>query len=60
MRAALKKLETEPPQGDIIQLKGYDKLFRLTIGGYRIIFCVRNGIIEVTDIESRGQVYKHL
>ena len=60
IRAALKKLEEEPPQGDIKQLKGYDELFRLTIGNYRAIFCIGKDIIEVTDIEPRGQVYKNL
>ena len=60
IRTALKKLEEEPPQGDIKQLKGYDELFRLTIGDYRAIFCIGKDIIEVTDIEPRGQVYKNL
>jgi len=60
IRAALKKLQEDPPQGDIKQLKGYDELFRLTVGGYRVIFCFGDDIIEVTDIEPRGQVYKNL
>ena len=60
IRVALKKLEEEPPQGNIKQLQGYDELFRLTIGGYRAIFCIGKDIIEVTDIEPREQIYKNL
>ena len=56
----MKKLEEEPPQGEIKKLKGFDELFRLTIGDYRAIFCIGKDIIEVTDIEPRGQVYKNI
>ena len=60
IRKALEKLEEEPPQGDIRQLKGHDGFFRLTIGGYRAVFCIGEDIIKVIEIDSRGQVYKHL
>jgi mRNA interferase RelE/StbE len=58
IRTALKKLEEEPPKGDIVPLKGHSKFFRLRIGGYRIIFSVEDNIIKVVEIDSRGQIYK--
>ena len=60
IKLALKKLEHEPPQGDIKPLIGYPELFRLTIGGYRAVFYISNNVIRVTKIDSRGQVYKNL
>jgi mRNA-degrading endonuclease RelE of RelBE toxin-antitoxin system len=55
--AALDKLEEEPPQGDIKHLMGSDAS-RLRVGAYRVLFGYRHGNIIVTDIGSRGQIYK--
>jgi len=57
IKAALKKLEQEPPQGDIKSMTGQEG-FRLRIGGYRILFGIKADIIVVTDIGLRGQIYK--
>ena len=57
IKAALKKLEQEPPQGDIKAMAGQEG-FRLRVGGYRILFSVKNDTIVVVDIGPRGQVYK--
>ena len=54
---ALKKLEEEPPQGAIKSLTGQDG-YRLRVGGYRVLFGMKADIIVITDIASRGQVYK--
>lgn len=54
---ALKKLESEPPQGDIKRLAGKDG-YRLRVGSYRILFGIKTNIIVITDIATRGQVYK--
>lgn len=54
---ALKKLESEPPQGDIKSLSGNDG-YRLRVGGYRVLFGIKNNIIIITDIGPRGQIYK--
>ncbi|MDR3148677.1 MAG: type II toxin-antitoxin system RelE/ParE family toxin [Oscillospiraceae bacterium] len=54
---ALKKLEIEPPQGDIKNLTGKDG-YRLRVGGYRILFDVINGTVAVHAIAPRGQAYK--
>ena len=57
IKAALKKLGQEPPQGDIKALAGKDG-YRLRVGGYRVLFGVEADTIVVTDIGLRGQVYK--
>ena len=57
IKAALKKLGQEPPQGDIKALAGQDG-YRLRVGGYRVLFGIDANTIVVTDIDLRGQVYK--
>ena len=57
IKAALKKLENEPPQGDIKSLSGQDG-FRLRIGNHRVLFGIKADTIVITDIAPRGQVYK--
>ena len=57
IKAALRKLGQEPPQGDIKALAGHDG-YRLRVGGYRVLFGVEADTIVVTDIGLRGQVYK--
>ena len=54
---ALKMLESEPPQGDIKNLSGMDG-YRLRVGGYRILFGIKNNTIVITNIGPRGQIYK--
>jgi len=53
----LKKLEKEPPEGDIIKLQGKDG-YRARIGGYRILFDIENDRIDVFKISPRGDAYK--
>jgi len=55
--AALDKLEKEPPEGDIKKLQGRDG-YRVTIGGYRILFDIENTRIDVFKIAPWGSVYK--
>jgi len=54
----LSGLEKEPPEGDIVSIHGVDGTYRLRIGSYRILFKENNGMILITKIHSRGQVYK--
>lgn len=48
------------PSGDIKLLQGYETIYRLRVGEYRIIFkWIENKIIiTVTDADNRGDVYK--
>jgi len=56
-KAALKKLSKEPPEGDIANLSGWPRCFRLRVGGYRALFRIEGGAIFVTNIDTRGQAY---
>ena len=58
VKAALKKLEKEPPEGDIISVSGQPGLFRTRVGSYRILWRTKDKAILVTHIDPRGQVYK--
>lgn len=45
----------------IKKLKGHETLYRVRMGRYRIIFRLKNKIIEITKITKRGnQTYKNL
>lgn len=57
IKAALRKLEQDPPQGDIRAMTGHEG-FRLRVGGYRVLFGIKNDTIIVMDIGLRGQIYK--
>lgn len=52
-------IEQLPNGSDIKPLKGHDRLFRLRVGSYRIIYTVDHGqlIVYVIDANIRGQVY---
>ena len=55
--AAIQQL---PDGEDIKKLKGYDKLLRLRVGDYRVIYTVDHGILTVyvVDAGNRGDIYK--
>ena len=54
---ALRRLEEEPPQGDIKKLEGRDG-YRARLGGYRILFDTENDTVSVYKIAPRGEAYK--
>ncbi|MCL1993986.1 MAG: type II toxin-antitoxin system RelE/ParE family toxin [Spirochaetes bacterium] len=58
VKAALQRLEEEPPKGNIKPLAGQPGTFRLTIGSYRAIFRYGEEHILVTHLDPRGQAYK--
>ncbi|MHB8073158.1 type II toxin-antitoxin system RelE family toxin [Desulfosporosinus fructosivorans] len=59
IRKALMGLAIRPPIGDIKPLKGQEKLMRLRVGTYRVIFEVNHSdqIIYILTINNRGDVY---
>ncbi len=61
-RRIVSAIESLPYGEDIKALKGHKDLMRLRVGKYRIIYTIDNGklLIIVVDVDSRGQVYKHL
>lgn len=48
------------PAGDIKKMQNYSNTYRLRVGKYRVIFeWIENQIIiDVTDADSRGDIYK--
>jgi mRNA-degrading endonuclease RelE of RelBE toxin-antitoxin system len=58
IKAALRGLEKEPPEGNIIPVSGQPGYFRLKIGSYRALFRYKDNHIFITHIDPRGQVYK--
>ncbi len=54
---ALKRLEKEPPEGDIKSMTGRDG-YRLRVGNYRVLFDIIDNEIAVYEIGLRGQIYK--
>jgi mRNA interferase RelE/StbE len=57
INAAIDDLEKEPPEGDITPIAGEPGRFRTRVGGYRILWRVKDDYILVTHIDPRGQVY---
>ena len=60
IRKALTGLAIRPPIGDIKPMKGYQGLYRLRVGTYRILFEVdhREKVVYIQAIDSRGGIYK--
>lgn len=66
-------LTVKPPQGDIKTMQGYSNgTYRLRVGKYRIIYRFSTEtikdtenkkqiieILNIMDIDSRGDIYKH-
>ncbi|MGN1422165.1 MAG: type II toxin-antitoxin system RelE/ParE family toxin [Oscillospiraceae bacterium] len=59
----LKSIYALPLLGDIKKMSGYEKLYRVRVGDFRILFEMSpiNGnitLVDVTDADNRGQIYK--
>ena len=59
-RNIIQSIHGLPLQGDIKKLKGWkiENLFRLRVGGLRVIFSMGNDEIKIIKIDTRGDVYK--
>ncbi|OQA46880.1 MAG: Plasmid stabilization system protein [Chloroflexi bacterium ADurb.Bin325] len=60
--AALHKLEDDPrPQG-YRKLEGYEDLYRVRVGDWRIIYAIRDAelIVLVVEVAPRGSAYRDL
>jgi mRNA interferase RelE/StbE len=58
IKAAFEDLSKEPPEGDIRPVAGRKGYFRLRVGGFRALYRIESNTIFVTNIDTRGQVYK--
>lgn len=56
----LQAIHKLPEQGDIKPMQGIPGLFRLRVGGFRILYTVDHGelIVIVIEAGNRGDVYK--
>ena len=61
-RRVVEAIERLPEGDDIKKLRGYERVLRLRVGSYRIIYEVDNDrfIVTVIDAGNRGQIYKDL
>ena len=59
-RRILSAIYRLPHTGDIKRLTNSGDLYRLRVGGYRIIYSVDHGqlVVYVIDADSRGDIYK--
>ena len=58
-----KAIKGLPKKGDIKKMRGSDTLYRLRVGTFRVLFevtplTIEITLIEVTDVDNRGQIYK--
>lgn len=60
IRKGLLGLTRRPPSGDIKPLRGKERLMRLRVGTFRIIFRVDHSkrMVYILTIDNRGDAYK--
>lgn len=53
-------IEQLPHGRDVKMMQGHENLWRLRVGGYRILYTVDNGkcVVYVIDAGNRGEIYK--
>jgi len=56
----IKKLSENPRPFGCMKLSKFEKLYRIRVGIYRIIYTIEDNIltVEVIKIDHRGRVYK--
>ena len=56
----LRAINKLPDGTDIKRLQGYDNLYRLRVGGIRVIYTIKEEImiINIENIDNRGDIYK--
>ena len=61
-RAALSILElaTLPSPQGVEKLKGYERLYRLRVGDYRIVYEVTGEDVRVVAVSHRKDIYRQL
>ena len=58
LKLGLLGLEKEPPDGNIVPIVGKENTYRLRVGNFRVLYEKHSDKIRVTNIDSRGQIYK--
>ena len=60
IKRGIEKLIESPKSCDIKMLEGYNNVYRLRVGQYRIIFTKDNVVLFIADIGNRGDIYKKI
>jgi mRNA interferase RelE/StbE len=62
IRRAIRGLASEPRPMGYKKLSGYENLYRLRVGDWRIIYAIEDDrlIVLVLEISTRGGVYRNL
>lgn len=56
----LRAIQGLPDVGDIKPMSGYENLFRMRVGTYRVLYSIEHDvlIVRVLAVGNRGDVYK--
>lgn len=56
----LRAIQGLPDVGDIKPMSGYENLFRMRVGTYRVLYSIEHDvlIVRVLTVGNRGDVYK--
>ncbi len=62
IRAAIRGLGSEPRPTGVKKLAGYENLFRIRVGDWRIIYAIEDDklIVLILEISTRGGAYRDL
>ena len=62
VRRAISSLANEPRPGGVKKLAGYESLYRIRVGDWRIIYAIEEDrlIVLVLEISPRGGAYRDL
>ncbi len=62
IRRAIRGLATEPRPEGVKKLTGYDNLYRVRVGDWRIVYAIEDDrlIVLVLEISTRGEAYRDL
>jgi mRNA interferase RelE/StbE len=60
IKSAVNDLSENPRPFGYIKLSGFDNLYRIRVGIYRIIYTIQDNIltVEVVKVDHRSNVYK--
>lgn len=62
VQAAINRLALDPRPPGCLKLTGYDNLWRIRVGDWRIIYAIHDDqlIVVVVEVEPRGDAYRNL
>lgn len=58
IKQGINKLINSPENCDIKPLQGYNNIYRLRIGQYRVIYTGDGFVLSILNIGNRGDIYK--